>query len=660
RGAAPRTPAEEVLAALWSDLLGAGLVGSVGREDDFFARGGHSLLATQLVSRVRTTFGIELPLRAVFEHPTLAGLAREIEQRSRLAGSAPPPLVRIDRVDRANDLPLSFAQQRLWFLDQLEGGSLYNVPIALRMTGRLSITALSRVFAEVVRRHEVLRTVFTGDGGQVILPPAGFVLPVMDLTALAPALREPVAVGWIAEEARRPFDLARGPLLRVRLWRCGETEHLMLLAMHHIVSDGWSLEVLTREVTALYAAFSAGRLSPLAELPVQYADFAAWQRRWLQGEVLDSELQYWRERLGGAPPVLELPADRPVPSVRSFRGAVHASRLAPALTQKILALARRQSATLFMTLTACFEGWLARICGQTDFTLGTPIAGRNRLETEGLIGFFVNTLVLRADLSGDPDVSEILSRVRRETLAAYQHQDLPFEKLVEELEPERSLGRTPLFQTMLVLQNVPERLDMSGVELRPFPVPAGTANFDLTLVLRQTEQELEAAFEYSTELFDSATVARFSAQLERLLAAVADAQETRLSQLPLLGEGERFQILAEWNDAGPHVEDVEGNGLLHELFLAQAALTPEAVAVSSGAEQLTYRELAARATRLARELVALGARGEIPIGILLERGVERIVALFGVLLAGAPYLPLDPALPQERLDELLADSGASL
>ncbi|MDP9121717.1 MAG: amino acid adenylation domain-containing protein, partial [Acidobacteriota bacterium] len=557
--------------------------------------------------------------------------------------------------------PLSFAQQRLWFIDQLEGGSLYNVPIALRLSGELSVGVLSRVLEEVVRRHEVLRTVFRSEGGrarQVILPPAGFAVSLVDLTGLSEALREPVAEGWVREEARRPFDLGRGPLLRAGLWRLDETEHLLFVAMHHIVSDGWSVGVLTREVTALYESFSWGRPSPLAELPVQYADFAAWQRSWFSGGVLERELAYWRQRLAGAPPMLELPADRPRPPVQSFRGAARVSHLSPVRLRKIMALSRRQGATLFMTLLAGFEGLLARICGQTDFTIGTPIAGRNRLETEGLIGFFVNTLVLRADLSHDPCFREILRRVRQDTLDTYQHQDLPFEKLIEELEPERSLGRSPLFQAMLVLQNnSPERLEMSGVELHPLAVSTVTANFDITLTLRETGQGLEAALEYSTDLFDGTTMARLLGQLDRLLLAAADSPETQLSRLPLLGEGERFQVLAEWNDAGqPAHRDV----LLHDSFLAQAALTPDRVALVSGNGHLSYRELREQATRLASELVALGAQAEIPVGLLLERGMGRIVALFGILIAGAPFLPLDPALPQERLSELLAASGTSI
>ncbi|MDP9120741.1 MAG: amino acid adenylation domain-containing protein, partial [Acidobacteriota bacterium] len=653
----PRTPIEELMAGLYAEVLAIEGVG-VGVEADFFALGGHSLLATQLLSRVRAVFRVELPLRAVFEQPTVAGLAQEVERAASLGGTAPPPL---ERVERGEDLPLSFAQQRLWFIDQLEGGSLYNVPIALRMSGELAVEVLSRVLGEVVRRHEVLRTVFSSAGGrarQVILPPADSAISVVDLTSVPRALREPLAAGWVAEEVRRPFDLARGPLLRARLWRLDETEHLMLLTMHHIVSDGWSLGVLVREVTALYTAFSSGRPSPLSELPVQYADFAAWQRRWFSGGVLEREVLYWRQRLAGAPPLLELPADRPRPPVQSFRGAVRESVFSPALSRKLLALSRRQGATLFMTLLAGFQGLLARLCGQTDFTLGTPIAGRNRLETEGLIGFFVNTLVLRADLSHDPDFGEILSRVRRETLDAYQHQDLPFEKLVEDLEPERSLGRSPLFQAMLLLQNnSSERLEMPGVELRALAVPGGTANFDLTLALQETDKGLEAALEYSTDLFDSATMVRLLGQLDRLLRAAADSPETLLSQLPLLGEGERFQILVEWNDAGP--ED-HRDTLLHEPFLAQAALTPDRVALISGDEQLSYRELREEATRLARGLAALGAQAEVPVGILLERGAGRIVALLGVLIAGAPYLPLDPALPRERIGEHLADSGASI
>ncbi|HEX3529114.1 MAG TPA: amino acid adenylation domain-containing protein, partial [Thermoanaerobaculia bacterium] len=659
RGAAPRTPAEEVLAGLWSDLLGAGLVGSVGREDDFFARGGHSLLATQLVSRVRTAFGIELPLRAVFEHPTVAGLAQEIEQRSRLAGTAPPPLVRIDRVDRANDLPLSFAQQRLWFLDQLEGGSLYNVPIALRIEGDLSVALLSQALAEVVRRHEVLRTVFSqagseadGEPRQVILPAAGFEMAHVDLTSLPPDLREPVAAERIAEEARRPFDLARGPLFRAGLWRLGTTDHLLLLAMHHIVSDGWSLGVLVHEVTALYAALL------LPELPVQYADFAAWQRSWLSGDVLDGELSWWREHLAGAPPLLELPTDRPRAAAQSRIGGTLALAFDPELSAALSRLAQHRSATLFMVLLAAFQSLLGRLAGAPDLCVGTPIAGRTRRETEDLIGFFVNTLVMRGDLSGDPAFAEHLARVRREALAVYAHQDLPFEKLVGELALERNLSTTPIFQVFLALQNAPlGPVELPGVKLVPVELESGLARFDLEISLEETAAGLTGAVQYDAGLFDRTTAARLASQLDVLLRSAVASPERRLSDLPLLTAAERQQLIEEWS----HAETVPRlSGTLHGLFAAQAARTPAATAVIAGTERLSYGELDARANRLARRLRSLGVGPEVPVAVCAGRSAGLVAVLLAVLKAGGAYLPLDPNYPPERLAFLLADTGAAV
>jgi acyl carrier protein len=652
---APRTVVEELLAGIFAAVLG---LGNVGAEADFFALGGHSLLATQLVSQVRAAFGVELPLRAIFEHPTIAGLAQEVEKASRLGGVAPPPVLRIDR---EGDLPLSFAQQRLWFIDQLEGGSLYNMPIALRMSGELSVAVLSRVLGEVVRRHEVLRTVFCGDGGQalqVILPPAGVPIPLVDLTALASGPRELVAAGLVREEAQRPFDLARGPLLRAMLWRLGETEHLLLLALHHIVSDGWSLGVLVREVTVLYTAFAAGLRSPLSELPVQYADFAAWQRSWLGGDVLERELQYWRDRLSGAPPVFELPTDRLRPVVQSFRGAVRSFSLPPELSAALTALSRREGATLFMTLVSALSVLLSRFAGQTDFTLGTAVAGRHRLEIESLIGFFVNTLVLRPDLSAEPRFTELVSRVRREALDAYAHQDLPFEKLVEDLAPERSLAHTPLFQVMFAWQNAAVgELALPGLRLAPLALVEEIAKFDLNLSLQEAGSRIEGDLSYARDLFDAPTIDRLAAAFSVLLAAVVDNPAIPISQLSLLGPGERHQLVVEWNATSTLWPS---GSTLPELFARQAAAHPRRLAWEYGGEELCYEELAGRSEAVARFLLRQGVGAGDVVGLCFERSGAVLVSMLGILKAGAAYLPLDPDYPRDRLSWMLEDSDAPL
>ncbi|HEY2737543.1 MAG TPA: condensation domain-containing protein, partial [Thermoanaerobaculia bacterium] len=655
-GRAPATPGEQALCEVFAQVLG---LDRVGVEDSFFDLGGHSLLATRVVSQLRGAFQVELGLHELFAEPTVAGLAARVEAAVRAgSGLAAPP---IKRRSRDLELPLSFAQQRLWFIDQLEPGSaLYNVPIALRASGELSVGVLARTLAEVVRRHEALRTVFSGASGgarQVILPPARLTVPLVDLSGLPPELREPEAVAAVAAAACRPFDLARGPLLRAGVWRLSETEHAVLLAMHHIVSDGWSLGVLVREVAALYPAFSAGLPSLLPELPVQYADFAAWQRSWLSGEVLAVELAYWRERLAGAGPVLALPVDRPRPAVQSFRGSTRGLSLSPPLAADLLGFSRRQGATLFMTLLAAYQALLARVCGESDVAAGTPIAGRNRLETEGLIGFFVNTLVLRTDLANVANVTDLLALVRRETLDAYAHQDLPFEKLVEELAPERSLAHTPLFQAGFALQNAPVgELALPRLRLAPWDIEEKTTKLDLDLTLVEVPQGLAGSLAYATDLFDASTIDRLLGQFRTLLAgAVADPGRS-IAELPLLSPAERHQLLAEWSGSS----QTPPERLLTELFTAQAERAPEAVAVTSAGAALTYRELDRRSNRLARFLRKLGVGPEVVVGLFVERSPEMLVGLLGVLKAGGAYVPFDPSYPQERLAFLLEDCAPAV
>ncbi len=667
---APRTPVEEVLAGLWAEVLGRERVGA---DEHFFDLGGHSLLATQVMSRLREAFGVELPLRELFVHPVLSDLASRVEaaRRSGVRELAPP----LTPVSRGGDLPLSFAQQRLWLIDQLEPGSpLYNVPAALRVEGPLDAAVLSRCLGEVVRRHEALRTVFaTREGApvQVIRPALPFLLPVVDLKALPEGAREERARTLAAAEAGRPFDLARGPLLRGLLLRLAPGDHAIVLTMHHIASDGWSQGVLVREVAALYPALSegtAGRPSPLPELPVQYADFAVWQRSWLCGEVLEDEIAWWRGQLAGLPPLLELPTDRPRPAVQSYRGATRPALLSARLTRGMEKLARSEGATLFMVLLAGFQTLLGRFSGQDDLAVGSPVAGRTHREIEPLIGFFVNTLVLRGDWTGNlpggragnptfrPTFREILGRTRETALAAYLHQEVPFEKLVEELAPERSLAHAPLFQVVLVLQNTPfGKLPVQDLRLRPVSLAGTTAKFDLTVNLSEQDGDLTGIVEHATDLFDGTTVERLFAAFERLLAAAVAEPDWPAAELPLLAPAERQQLL-EW---GGIREELAPASLstLHGLFAARVRLAPDAPALTCGEATLSYGELDRRSHRLARWLLRQGAGPESRVGLLLDRGVDLVVGILGVLKAGTAYVPLDPGSPRERLAFLREDAN---
>jgi amino acid adenylation domain-containing protein len=555
---APRTPAEEILAGFWRELLG---VDRVGIDDSFFALGGHSLLATQVVSRVRQAFGIELPLSDLFAAPTVAGLAARVERAGEIAPPASPPLVPRPRL---GEPPLSFAQQRLWFIDQLAPGSpVYNIPIALRAHGALDPAVLVATLTEIERRHEILRTTFglsgiDGPPVQEIHPPSPFALPVVDLSALPGAAGETLALLLAAAEARRPFDLARGPLLRAALLRMGAEEHVLLWSFHHVVGDGWSIGVLVREVSAIYEALRCGHPSPLPALGIQYADFAVWQRAWLSGEVLAGELAYWRARLAGVPALLALPTDRPRPPVQGSRGAGEAFLLPEELAAALQALSRRAGGTLFMTLLTAYSALLGRYSGQRDICVGTPIAGRTHRELEGLIGFFVNSLVLRTDLGGDPGFAVLLARVRRGVLEAFAHQDVPFEMLLEALQPERSLRHDPLFQVVLNLHNMPRHeIALSGLSWRPLAVESGSVQFDLILTLAERAAgaagggSLVGRLDYRTDLFDLATMRRLAGHLKTLLAGIVAAPETPFSELPLLTAGERHQLLAEWVDFAP-------------------------------------------------------------------------------------------------------------
>jgi len=650
---APRTAVEEVLAGIWAEVLGARDVPRIGADDDFFDIGGHSLLATRVLARVRDAFGVELPVHRLFAAPRLSELAAAVEEARR---STPRPAApRLARVEREGPMPLSFAQQRLWFLAQLEPDNPeYNMPMALAVGGHLEVAALRRALDALARRHETLRTRFAeveGSPVQIVDAEPAVRLLTVDLRRLPAQRREAETARLTAAEARRPFDLARGPLFRVHLLALGTGEHVLLFNQHHVVSDGWSAGIFVREMGAFYQAFAAGRDPGLAELPVQYADFACWQRQWLRGEVLESQLAYWRRQLAGLPAALDLPTDRPRPAVRAARGAQRPVALPPDLARSLETLSREHGATLFMTLLAAFATLLHRYSGQRDLAVGSPIAGRRWAEVEGLIGFFVNTLVLRADLAGDPPFRELLGRVRETALAAYAHQDVPFEQLVEELEPRRDRGRTPLFQVALALQNAPVApLELPELTLSPLPADSGTAKFDLTLSLTP---ELESFVEYDTDLWDATTVDRLAAHLRVLLEAAAACPLAPISTLGLTSPAERHQLLTEWNDTE---SGYPRDACVHDVFAGQARRRPDAVALVCGAAALTYRELDRRADALAHDLRRRGVGPETLVPLVMERCPELVIGILGVLKAGAAYLPLDPSYPRRRLELLIAES----
>ena len=555
--------------------------------------------------------------------------------------------------------PLSFAQERLWFLDRFEPGSAaYNMAWPLRLRGTTDVGALERALGEIVRRHEALRTVFLEVDGapvQVVAPSGGFALRVDDLSRLAEAEREAEMRRRVTEESTRPFDLAEGPLFRAVLLRLNEEDHVLLLSMHHIVSDGWSMGVLSREFSVLYDAYREGRESPLPELPVQYADYAAWQREQLEGEALERHLSYWRKRLAGAPELLELPTDHPRPAVQSFRGASERIALPGELLKRLRELARSEDATLYMVVLAAFQVLLSKYSGSEDVVVGSPIAGRTRKEVEELVGFFVNTLVLRTDLSGDPSFREVLGRVREATLGAYEHQELPFDKLVAELRPERSLSHSPVFQVSFSLQDARDS-SRGPAEASSEGIDAGLSNakFDLFLALAATGSGLRGGLSYRTDLFEPGTIERMVGHLERVLEQVAEDADARLSRLELLGGAERSMVVEEWNRTDrPWPRGV----CVHELFAARVRERPEAVALVWGEEEVTYRDLDARSSRLANHLVRLGVGPDARVGVLLERSAELVVSLLAVLKAGGAYVPLDPGYPAERLRLMMRDSG---
>jgi amino acid adenylation domain-containing protein len=570
------------------------------------------------------------------------------------------PIVPVSR-DRA--IPLSFAQQRLWFLNQFEPGNpAYNIPFAVRLIGALNVVRLEQSFNEVIRRHEALRTTFaTVDGRpvQIIAPVSTATLAVVDIRELSESEREILVQGLTTEEAQHSFDLTRGPLVRATLLRLGEEEHVLSLNIHHIVSDGWSTGVLIRELATLYRAFSTGKPSPLPELPIQYADFALWQEQWQQSEVLESQLSYWKQQLGGSLPVLELPTDRPRPPVRTSVGVIERFKVDKELINKLRALGWQEGASLYMIMLAALQTLLYRYTGQEDISVGTYIANRNRAEVEGLIGFFVNTLVMRTDLSGAPTFRELLGRVREVTLGAYAHQDVPFEKLLEQLQPERNLSYTPLFQVTLVLQNTPmHMIELPGLTIQPLKVEGNIhTHCDLTLWIEEVDEGLVGSMEYNTDLFDSTIIVRMLGHFQTLLEAIVANPQQHLKELPLLTEAERHQLLVEWNDTQA---EYPFDKCIHQLFEVQVEQTPDAVAVVFENQQLTYRELNAQANRLARLLVEQGVSSDTTVALLTKRNIDFLSAMMAVFKAGGAYLPLDSHHPPQRLCQVLEQSQTPL
>ena len=658
-GAGPRTLIEEVVAGRFAEVLG---LPRVGMEDDFFALGGHSLLGTRFIAALRAATLVDLPLRALFEAPTASGLAARIEEARRDRSAQILP---IDRAPRTAAMPMSSAQQRLWFLQRLDPGSAaYNVPASFHLSGPLDRESLRRAFEALVERHEGLRTVFGAAHGkpfQQILAPWQFELPGIDLGPLAGADKKARIAAACVEEAKRPFDPTAAPPWRATLFVVSPTEHVLLLNVHHLVADGWSMGILFRELSALYASFAREEEPRLPPPSLQCADHAAWQQRALGGEIEARDLAYWKRQLAGLAP-LELPTDRPRPRVQGSRGARVPAVLPPELAVALRTLARRHGATLFMVLMAGAQVLLSRHARQGDVAVGTPIAGRTRRELEGVVGFFANTLVLRCELGDDPTFAELLGRVREVTLDAHDHQDLPFERLVEALEPGRDLSRQPLFQVMLVLQNAGmDPPAFEGLDVVMEPLDTGTAKFDLTLSIHERRGDeagaLRGTLEYNADLFDHATAERMAAHWRTLLAAAAVDPGRRVSELPLMAAEEEQRVVGAWNRT--RVEGDPG-ARVHHLFEAQAARTPEAPALTCGEVTLSYRELDERAGRLARRLRSLGIGPDRLVGIAMSRSIESVVGLLAVLKAGGAYVPIDPAFPRDRVVAMLRDARVAL
>ncbi|QKR03843.1 amino acid adenylation domain-containing protein [Pseudomonas aeruginosa] len=645
---APGSELEQRIAAIWAEILG---VERVGLDDNFFELGGHSLLATRVISRVRQEQQLDASLKALFERPVLEAFAQGLERTTDAVSTIP-------LADRQQPLALSFAQERQWFLWQLEPESAaYHIPSALRLRGRLDVDALQRSFDSLVVRHETLRTRFRLEGGRSYQQ----VQPAVSVSIEREQFGEEGLIERIQAIVVQPFDLERGPLLRVNLLQLAEDDHVLVLVQHHIVSDGWSMQVMVEELVQLYAAYSRGLEVALPALPIQYADYALWQRSWMEAGEKERQLAYWTGLLGGEQPVLELPFDRPRPARQSHRGAQLGFELSRELVEAVRALAQREGASSFMLLLASFQALLYRYSGQADIRVGVPIANRNRVETERLIGFFVNTQVLKADLDGRMGFDELLAQARQRALEAQAHQDLPFEQLVEALQPERNASHNPLFQVLFnhqsEIRSVTPEVQLEDLRLEGLAWDGQTAQFDLTLDIQEDENGIWASFDYATDLFDASTVERLAGHWRNLLRGIVANPRQRLGELPLLDAPERRQTLSEWN---PAQRECAVQGTLQQRFEEQVRQRPQAVALILDEQRLSYGELNARANRLAHCLIARGVGADVPVGLALERSLDMLVGLLAILKAGGAYLPLDPAAPEERLAHILDDSGVRL
>jgi len=656
----PSTPIENLLASIWAEILG---IDQVGIHNNFFELGGHSLIATRVISQIRQVFQAELPLRYLFEKPTIAGLAKEIEKLIKVDSTV--EVTNIEQVERTQPLPLSFAQQRLWFLAQLEPDSpFYNIPAAVRLQGQLNVEALEQSFNEIISRHEALRTNFQIRGEQAVAVTSEekfLTLSIFDISDLSANQKEVEIKQQTLQEAQTPFDLNSDLLLRVKLLRLDEQEHIILLTMHHIVSDGWSIGVLVEELATLYQAFCHGQPSPLPAIPIQYGDFAIWQQKYLQEKVLRLQKTYWKQQLGGSLAVLQLPTDYPRPAVQSYKGKKYCFTVSKSLTTALKTLSLQAEATLFMTLLAAFKTLIYRYINQDDIIIGTAIANRNLPQIEKLIGFFVNTLVLRTDVSSNPSFLELLRRVKEVTLDAYNHQDLPFDQLVEEIQPERNLSHNPLFQVWFALDNSPKpSLKIEGLTLTTLEVDTGTAQFELSLDMVEQQEELIGTLEYNSDLFDADTIARLAEHFQTLLAGIVANPDRCLSELPILTETQKYQLQVEFCQNQSQIVKPQTQRCLHHLFEEQVKQTPFTIAVVCGTEQLSYQELNQLANQIAHYLLIQGLQPEQLVGLYLEKSPWAIAAILGILKAGGAYLPLDPTYPQERLALMLENAQISL